>query len=432
MTRERARHRSCSRQFDLTDAGGRLVRTYSRRHAPAPRPAPRSSRARRSLFLDEPTTGLDIRSRLSPMGVDRDAGRRRHDRPPHHAVPGRGRPARRADRRDRPRRGHRRGYAERAQGAGRRRAARGPRHAAARTPRRPARFSPRIADDCAVRRRRLGVACRSRERRGTIAEAVRRLDEAGIAIDDIFATQRPTLDDVFLQLTGHDGGARVDAEEDAVPVNALAYELSDMLRAGRRAAAKRIRAPARPADRLHRPAAASSCCCSSTSSEARSQTPGFDYVDFLMPGILVQTIAFGGFVTAIELSDDLTKGLMDRFRSLPMARSAVLAARTLASPHERRAARRRPGASDSRRRRTSPSASRRRGSIEPILCRLPSAARRRRQAFGGLPSRERVRVHRSCFRSIENGAERSCLRGEAAVDVALLREQLGLHDDLAA
>jgi ABC transporter DrrB family efflux protein len=61
------------------------------------------------------------------------------------------------------------------------------------------------------------------------------------------------------------------------------------------------------------------------------QTPGYDdYVDFLMPGIIVQTMSFGGFVTAIGLSDDLSKGLVDRFRSLPMARSAVLAGRTLA------------------------------------------------------------------------------------------------------
>ena len=60
------------------------------------------------------------------------------------------------------------------------------------------------------------------------------------------------------------------------------------------------------------------------------QTPGFDYVDFLMPGIIVQSICFGGFVTALGLSDDLKKGLMDRFRSLPMTRSALLTGRTLA------------------------------------------------------------------------------------------------------
>jgi ABC transporter DrrB family efflux protein len=55
----------------------------------------------------------------------------------------------------------------------------------------------------------------------------------------------------------------------------------------------------------------------------------FDYVDFLMPGIIVQSIAFGGFVTAIGLSDDVRKGLIDRFRSLPMSRAAVLTGRTL-------------------------------------------------------------------------------------------------------
>jgi ABC transporter DrrB family efflux protein len=54
----------------------------------------------------------------------------------------------------------------------------------------------------------------------------------------------------------------------------------------------------------------------------------FDYVDFLMPGIIVQSIAFGGFVTALGLSEDVKKGLIDRFRSLPMSRAAVLTART--------------------------------------------------------------------------------------------------------
>jgi ABC transporter DrrB family efflux protein len=59
-------------------------------------------------------------------------------------------------------------------------------------------------------------------------------------------------------------------------------------------------------------------------------TPGLDYVDFLIPGILVQSMGFGGFVTALGLAEDLKKGLMDRFRSLPMSRAAVLTGRTLA------------------------------------------------------------------------------------------------------
>ena len=58
-------------------------------------------------------------------------------------------------------------------------------------------------------------------------------------------------------------------------------------------------------------------------------TPGYSYVDYLIPGIIVQNIAFGGFATALGLNDDVRKGLIDRFRSLPMSRAAVLAGRTL-------------------------------------------------------------------------------------------------------
>ena len=47
-----------------------------------------------------------------------------------------------------------------------------------------------------------------------------------------------------------------------------------------------------------------------------------------MPGIIAQSIAFGGFVTALGLSEDVQKGLIDRFRSLPMSRAAVLTGRT--------------------------------------------------------------------------------------------------------
>jgi ABC transporter DrrB family efflux protein len=60
------------------------------------------------------------------------------------------------------------------------------------------------------------------------------------------------------------------------------------------------------------------------------KTPGFSYIDYLIPGIVVQNIAFGGFVTALGLNEDLHKGIIDRFRSLPMARPAVLAGRTTA------------------------------------------------------------------------------------------------------
>jgi ABC transporter DrrB family efflux protein len=55
-----------------------------------------------------------------------------------------------------------------------------------------------------------------------------------------------------------------------------------------------------------------------------------DYTDFLMPGIIVQAMSFGGFVTALSIAEDMQRGLIDRFRSLPMARVAVLSGRTLA------------------------------------------------------------------------------------------------------
>ena len=59
------------------------------------------------------------------------------------------------------------------------------------------------------------------------------------------------------------------------------------------------------------------------------RTPGFTYIVFFLPGIVIQMIAFTGYATALGISDDLRKGLIDRFRALPMARSAVLAGRTL-------------------------------------------------------------------------------------------------------
>lgn len=58
--------------------------------------------------------------------------------------------------------------------------------------------------------------------------------------------------------------------------------------------------------------------------------PTIPYVDFLMPGIFVQTAIFAAIQTGVGLAEDLQKGLIDRFKSLPMARSAVLAGRTAA------------------------------------------------------------------------------------------------------
>jgi ABC-2 type transport system permease protein len=57
--------------------------------------------------------------------------------------------------------------------------------------------------------------------------------------------------------------------------------------------------------------------------------PGVNYLNFLMPGIIVQTLAFGSTTTAIAVCNDLQKGIIDRFRSLPMSNLAVLSGHTI-------------------------------------------------------------------------------------------------------
>ena len=58
---------------------------------------------------------------------------------------------------------------------------------------------------------------------------------------------------------------------------------------------------------------------------------GSNYREFLLPGIMVQTIVFSSFVVAIGLNDDLDKGIVDRFKSLPISRASVLVGRSISS-----------------------------------------------------------------------------------------------------
>jgi len=59
--------------------------------------------------------------------------------------------------------------------------------------------------------------------------------------------------------------------------------------------------------------------------------PGTSYVDYIVPAIFLEAVLIGGMTTSIGLAQDLKSGIIDRFRSLPMARSAVLAGRTQTS-----------------------------------------------------------------------------------------------------
>jgi ABC-2 type transport system permease protein len=58
------------------------------------------------------------------------------------------------------------------------------------------------------------------------------------------------------------------------------------------------------------------------------EIPGLSYREFLIAGIFAQTVLFGATITGAGLAQDIQKGIIDRFRSLPMARSAVLVGRT--------------------------------------------------------------------------------------------------------
>ena len=59
--------------------------------------------------------------------------------------------------------------------------------------------------------------------------------------------------------------------------------------------------------------------------------PGGSYREWLLPGIMAQTMAFSSFIVAIGLNNDLDKGIIDRFRSLPIRRAGVLIARSVSS-----------------------------------------------------------------------------------------------------
>ncbi len=61
----------------------------------------------------------------------------------------------------------------------------------------------------------------------------------------------------------------------------------------------------------------------------RGLPPGLTYVDYLIPGVFVQTAVFGSIITAVGMATDLNNGILERFRSLPMSSSAVLVGRSL-------------------------------------------------------------------------------------------------------
>jgi ABC-2 type transport system permease protein/oleandomycin transport system permease protein len=212
-----------------------------------------------------------------------------------------------------------------------------------------------------------------------IEEAAAELRRAGIGVTDL-GLRSPTLDDVFLQLTGTqvsgDGQAPPAADGSAPSPARSAPSPDGTAHPDGAAPAGRsplhhvapVSAPSRPARRLRLPSAKAmrsaitdgavvtvrnlrhfvrqpSLLIFSTiqpvifvllfvyvfgGAVSRSLPHGVSYVDFLLPGIFVQSVTFRASQTAVGLSEDLERGVIDRFRSMPMARSAVLSGRTAA------------------------------------------------------------------------------------------------------
>jgi len=178
------------------------------------------------------------------------------------------------------------------------------------------------------------------------------LRKEGIAVSDI-ALRRPTLDDVFLKLTGNP-----PSEDGALPTPAAAATETPRVRMSERTVWRRLASPDPQAFRravgdtlivtrrnLRHFVRQPQLLLFSTvqpimfvllftyvfgGAIGQSLPAGVSYIDFLLPGIFVQSVAFRATQTAVGLAEDLERGVVDRFRSMPMARSAVLAGRTLA------------------------------------------------------------------------------------------------------
>jgi ABC transporter DrrB family efflux protein len=208
------------------------------------------------------------------------------------------------------------------------------------------------------RRDRVVVPAPAEDGLEMIEVAASALRRAGIGVSDL-GLRRPTLDDVFLQLTGappSENGA--GPETNGGPPAAAAAAAVAVPPERQRRLRLRLRAPSW--QRLRESASDAGIVTGRNlrhfwrqpqllifstvqpimfvllfayvfGGAIKGSLPaGVSYIDFLLPGIFVQSVAFRATQTAVGLSQDLERGVVDRFRSMPMARSAVLVGRTIA------------------------------------------------------------------------------------------------------
>ena len=163
---------------------------------------------------------------------------------------------------------------------------------------------------------------------------MRALDAAGVDAVDVHRREA-TLDDVFLTLTATEpdrpaGGAppMSVAHPPPRPVTRLRWQLADSLVLARRNLAHVRQIPEKLIDVTLQPIMF--VLLFAYVFGGVIHVPGGNYREYLIGGILVQTLAFGIMGPATSIATDLTEGIVDRFRSLPMARSAYLLGHLLA------------------------------------------------------------------------------------------------------
>jgi ABC-2 type transport system ATP-binding protein len=178
-----------------------------------------------------------------------------------------------------------------------------------------------------------------------IEDAAAELRREGIRVNDL-ALRGPTLDDVFLQLTGAppgengDQSASVDGRPTVQPHPARPRRhlpspqealgaITDAMVVTVRNLRHFVREPGLLLFSTIQPVMFVLLFVYVFGGAIERSLPaGLSYVDYLLPGIFVQSVTFRASQTAIGLAQDLQRGVIDRFRSMPMARSAVLVGRT--------------------------------------------------------------------------------------------------------
>ena len=157
-----------------------------------------------------------------------------------------------------------------------------------------------------------------------LMEALRRFDAEHIKLSDV-ALRRPTLDDVFLPLTGH-ASEEADRRRSEGGSDDATKAITDGLIVTKRNLIKIKRVPDLLVFSTISPIMFILLFAYVFGSQIN--VPGTNYREYLIPGIFAQTVIFVSTTTGAGLADDMQKGIIDRFRSLPMSRSAVLIGRT--------------------------------------------------------------------------------------------------------